>query len=210
MPLARRYFFSILAALIAGYTVILLLASLTHTNDTLTINNSDARRITFTRELQDQQLENRSRLRPKPPKKAPPPPLPKIAISQQTPSPKLTPQKIDLPKLNLTDTFKGGLLVGANVGSMAMEVIPLVRIEPTYPMRAKRMRLEGSVTLHFTINPDGSVRNVTVKNSKPKRIFDQAAVRAIKRWKFKPKMVGGKAVAQEGEQTIQFSLRGNR
>jgi len=61
------------------------------------------------------------------------------------------------------------------------------RVAPQYPRRAFQRRIEGSVTVSFTVQPDGSVADPVVTAAKPRRgIFDEAAVRAVSRWKFKP------------------------
>ena len=54
--------------------------------------------------------------------------------------------------------------------------------------------------------PDGSVSSPKVIDSKPPRVFDSSALRAIKKWKFKPKVVNGVAVEQAGSQIIEFKL----
>lgn len=61
-----------------------------------------------------------------------------------------------------------------------------------------------------TIRPDGTVFNVSVIESNPKRLFDKAAMDAMKRWKFRPKVVDGNPVEQRAKQTIEFKLGGNR
>ena len=42
--------------------------------------------------------------------------------------------------------------------------------------------------------------------AEPRRLFDRAAIRAILRWKFKPRIVDGRAVSRDAEQTIDFKL----
>lgn len=84
------------------------------------------------------------------------------------------------------------------------EVIPLVRIQPRYPPQAARRNLSGYVIVEFTIKPDGTVNKAKVVDSKPKRVFDAAALQAIKRWKFKPKLIDGKAVVQYASQKFNF------
>ena len=56
------------------------------------------------------------------------------------------------------------------------------------------------------IKPDGTVSQAKVLESMPPRMFDQAALVAIQRWKFRPKIVDGTPVSQRARQTIQFSL----
>jgi periplasmic protein TonB len=87
------------------------------------------------------------------------------------------------------------------------EAIPVFTLAPQYPRVALVDGKEGWVELSFTINPDGTVSEPTVIDSKPKRIFDRAALKAIKRWKFKPKMVDGKPVRTSATRyRIDFTL----
>ena len=62
------------------------------------------------------------------------------------------------------------------------------------------------VTVRFTITAAGTVRDAIVIDSRPPRVFDQAALRAILRWTFKPRMVNGVAVERVAIQTFDFTL----
>jgi protein TonB len=87
------------------------------------------------------------------------------------------------------------------------DVIPLVRIAPDYPPRALSRGLEGWVQVQFTITPTGQVKDPVVVNADPKNIFDDAALKAIARWRYNPKVEGGVAVERVGVQTIiRFQL----
>jgi protein TonB len=85
-------------------------------------------------------------------------------------------------------------------------VVPLVRVPPKYPARAASRHIEGWVKVEFTIQTDGSVDNAVVVASEPENIFDDAALTAIGKWKFKEKMVNGVAVSQRAVQKLQFKL----
>ena len=87
------------------------------------------------------------------------------------------------------------------------DVIPLVRINPDYPPRALQRGLEGWVQVQFTITPTGTVKDAIVVNAEPKNIFDDAALKAIARWRYNPKVEAGVAVERVGVQTvIRFQL----
>jgi protein TonB len=87
------------------------------------------------------------------------------------------------------------------------DVIPLVRIAPDYPPRALSRGLEGWVQVQFTITATGMVKDPVVVNADPKNIFDDAALKAIARWRYNPKVEGGVAVERVGVQTIiRFQL----
>lgn len=87
------------------------------------------------------------------------------------------------------------------------ELVPLIKIQPTYPHQAAVNKIEGSVTLKVTVAPDGSVRDARVIRSRPRKTFDEAAVEAVRKWKFKPKIVDGQPVEQEGQQVIDFVMK---
>lgn len=85
-------------------------------------------------------------------------------------------------------------------------VVPLVRVPPKYPPRAASRHIEGWVKIEFTIKTDGSVANAVVVGAEPADIFDDAALTAISKWKFKEKIVNGVAVPQRAVQRLQFKL----
>lgn len=69
----------------------------------------------------------------------------------------------------------------------AGNLVLIHRVEPEYPTRAIQQRITGSVTVKFTVEPDGSVSAPTVTKAEPRRgIFDDAALRAVLKWQFKP------------------------
>jgi protein TonB len=85
-------------------------------------------------------------------------------------------------------------------------VVVLSRPRPSYPRDALRNRQEGWVKLSFTVTTGGTVSNPRVVASKPRRVFDRAALQAIRKWRFKPRLVNGKAVQTTAVQVIEFNL----
>ncbi|HEU0152663.1 MAG TPA: energy transducer TonB, partial [Arenimonas sp.] len=57
---------------------------------------------------------------------------------------------------------------------------------PRYPLTAMRRKLEGQVTLEFTVQADGSVSGARVISADPPGVFDEAALVAVSRWRFEP------------------------
>ena len=86
------------------------------------------------------------------------------------------------------------------------DATPIVRIEPKFPTKAARDGIEGWVQLSFEINEVGGVENVQVINAQPKRIFDREARKALRKWKYKPKVVDCKAMRQTGL-TVQLDFK---
>ena len=77
---------------------------------------------------------------------------------------------------------------------------------PEYPREAFIKHQEGWVEVEFTVTPDGAVTNATVVGAQPTRVFNDAALRAVQRWTFKPKMDNGKAVEERMKRRIEFKL----
>ena len=113
---------------------------------------------------------------------------------------------IGLPINDGSGPYLGTLTAGQGLAGFDTDVIPVVRVPPTYPRRAKQARIEGWVTMEVLIRPDGTVSGAKVMESDPPRLFDDAAITAMERWKFRPKMVDGNPVAQRAKQTIEFKL----
>jgi protein TonB len=84
--------------------------------------------------------------------------------------------------------------------------VPLVRLEPRYPRDAELRRLEGDVVVEFVVDEAGACHSVEVVSSRPGRVFEQAAVRAIERWRFSPGTSGGRPVSVRVRQRVAFKL----
>jgi protein TonB len=89
--------------------------------------------------------------------------------------------------------------------------VPLVRVDPEYPPRARARGIEGYVDLEFTISPVGTVQNPRVIGANPAIVFDRAALQAVRRWKYNPRIEGGTPVSQQGVQVrLRFELSSSR
>ena len=95
---------------------------------------------------------------------------------------------------------------GASPSGREDEVVALYKFPPEYPRKAARSGEEGWVKIEFTITSQGEVDDPKVVASKPRRIFDRAALKAIRKWRFKPKTVDGIAVPRRAVQVIEFRL----
>ncbi len=139
--------------------------------------------------------EKKRKLPKKKPKEMKPPKMKRL--SSVLPKP----QKMN-PKMNLPDIKSllksGGPAVGGLGSVMGSGVMPLVRIEPQYPRKAAMQGIEGWVLLQFDITPAGTVSDVKVLSAKPPRIFNREAVKALRKWKYRPKIEYGKPVEQKG------------
>ncbi|GGA76061.1 hypothetical protein GCM10011369_17430 [Neiella marina] len=82
-------------------------------------------------------------------------------------------------------------------------VNPIILIEPKYPKRAAEKRKSGWVHLRFDVSTLGAVQNIRVVDSYPKRYgFEHSAGEAVKRWKYKPLWVDGKALVRKNHEVV--------
>ncbi len=100
----------------------------------------------------------------------------------------------------------------AAAGGGDREVVPLVRVEPNYPPRALQQGIEGFVDVRFTITPVGTVANTEIIQSKPPYIFDRSAIRAVRKWRYSPKIENGAPVTRPNQKVrLVFELpKGHR
>lgn len=77
-------------------------------------------------------------------------------------------------------------------------------VAPKYPPEAGRARIEGAVVLVAVIGKDGSVRDVQVESGLP--ILAQAAMDAVRQWRYKPYLLNGEPVEVASRITINFTL----
>jgi protein TonB len=82
------------------------------------------------------------------------------------------------------------------------DVMPIVRIAPDYPPAQLKSQTEGWVKVQFSIAPTGSVHDAVVVEGSPTGVFDAAALKAIARWRYNPKVEDGVPVERVGAQTI--------
>ena len=86
------------------------------------------------------------------------------------------------------------------------DVLPIVRIDPQWPREALIEGIEGYVVVEVTIGADGSVKDVRIIRSEPKRMFDRNVIRAVLKWKFKPRIINGVPVERKAIQMLEFTL----
>lgn len=62
--------------------------------------------------------------------------------------------------------------------------VPRVRLNPPYPMEAKKRWEEGCVVLQFTVRPDGKTDNFTILESNPRGLFEKSVIAAVYQWQY--------------------------
>lgn len=163
--------------------------------------------VEFIRVKRDQDTKTRNRELPKkppPPKAAPSKPKMQVADNDKPQA-----DQLDMPQPKIANGLKGGL--GPYLGGGAAsdgEVMPIVRISPQMPRKAAMRGIEGYVVVQFTVTKSGTTSDVKIVESKPPRIFNRNAKRAILKWKYKPQVVDGKPTEIQQKVRLDFKLEG--
>jgi len=159
---------------------------------------------------QESQPEIRKELPPEPEKPKEAPKMAAEDVSDSDNEPDNSPQmQVAMPSLGGEGALVHGspkMLGPIKVAKIDSALTPMMQIKPVYPSKAKRMGIEGYVTAELEVDPTGHVTEITIVKSEPEGVFDKSVYKALKRWKFRPKTVDGKAVAQKGVLTLNFTL----
>jgi protein TonB len=91
-----------------------------------------------------------------------------------------------------------------NLAEDLSEKLLLTKVQPSYPEKALRARLQGSVVLQAWIRKDGTIRDL--KLIRGPWLLGQAACEAVKQWRYKPYLLNGKSVEAQTFVTVNFSL----
>ena len=78
--------------------------------------------------------------------------------------------------------------------------------QPGYPLAARRMGWQGKVVIEVEVLADGSPGEVVVQQSSGREVLDDAALRAVRGWRFVPARIGGIAVTKRFQIPIAFNL----
>jgi len=180
------------AAVLVTTIIFLLLAAVISQQDEVRLDDDRSVDINITR-----QIEDRSQQRPedfqRPVLDQPPPPPP--VVTDPTFRPQLSAQVGAMPDFSGADLDIG---TGFNPDRDAQ---PLVRIPPQYPTQCLRSaRPLETVLVEFNVTPEGAVVSPQVINT-TNPCFNRAAIRAVERWRYQPRIVDGVAQARIGVRT---------
>lgn len=155
--------------------------------------------LDFVRLKRDESVNRKERARPEKAERPERPPTPQPTAQDQSAD-----VAIDIPLFDAALTLGGGPgLAGGGDG----DVVPMVRVNPQYPARAASRGIEGWVHLKFTVTPQGTTDEIEVVEADPRGYFETAAKNAVKRYKYKPRVEGGQALARPGiEVVLVFEL----
>jgi protein TonB len=167
-------------------------------------------KIEFVRLRKDTEVEERKRVKPQIEKPEPPPTAENVSTTERLSVIPGADLAVLAPSVDFSGAGGVGVLNPAELaasGGSDRDVLPQVRIQPDYPIQARQKGIEGWVDVQFTVGADGSVRDPFVVAAQPERIFDRAALQAVRSWKYNPKIEDGRPVERPGLQVrIRFRL----
>jgi len=78
--------------------------------------------------------------------------------------------------------------------------------EPDYPQKAREANTSGFVDLLYTVRADGTTGDITVVSAEPAGFFEDAAMTAVRKWRYEPVVREGRAVDQRVRIRIRFNM----
>lgn len=180
-----RYAFSIVIGVVVTLSLLFVMQLLIASGKQALTKPRDRAKLEFVRIKRNEALNVEDFTPEKPPK---PPETP----------PETPPQDMDnidpnAPTINVAPpTVSADISIGGPGGMNIAEgdYLPIVRVAPVYPARALSRGLEGYVDMSFTVTTTGTVRDPLVMFS-TSSLFERAAMRAVLKFKYKPRVVDG-------------------
>lgn len=196
-----RYVISIVVGSAVTVSLLFVMQLLIVTGKQALTDPRERHKLEFVRVKRNENLNVEDIIPEKPPKPPETPP--------ETPPQDMDNVNPDAPTINVAPpTVSANTDIGGPGGMNIAEgdYLPIVRVAPVYPARALSRGLEGFVDLSFTVTTTGSVEDPIVLQS-TSSLFERAAVRAVLKFKYKPRVVDGVPVSVPGVKTrISFQL----
>ena len=95
---------------------------------------------------------------------------------------------------------------GPDLAALAAQLRRTRYVAPQYPDRALNDRIGGTVTVQYVVDKKGRTTDVKVVESSPPRVFDRAAIDAIRGWRYRPAQYNGVPVEVPVRTRIRFEL----
>ena len=115
--------------------------------------------------------------------------------------------QMEMPRMN-PPTLQAEVKINLALpqGSGDADYMPLLKVAPLYPPRAAQRRLEGYVIVEYTVTRSGGVRDIRVIDARPAHVFNQAAIEAARKIKYRPRKINGESVEVPGVRN-RFTFR---
>jgi protein TonB len=196
-----RYAFSVVIGVVVTLSLLFVMQLLIATGKAALTKPRDRAQLEFVRVRRNESLNVEDFTPEKPPKPPETPP--------ETPPQDMDNIDPDAPTVNVAPPdVSANTDIGGPSGMNIAEgdYLPIVRVAPVYPARALSRGLEGYVDMEFTVTPTGTVENPIVTYS-TSSLFERAAIRAVLKFKYKPRVVDGVPVSVPGVKTrITFQI----
>jgi protein TonB len=124
--------------------------------------------------------------------------------------------KMDLPRLSfeINPKLVSGIPVAPpdvsgfyyDQGDVDQTPVPIFKMKPLYPYRARRLNITGEVKVSFVVDEYGQVSRIKIIDANPPGIFEDSVIRTLPSWKFSPGKIAGKPVAVLVVTTIEFKM----
>jgi len=112
---------------------------------------------------------------------------------------------ITIPQTSATRAIGQGMADLFDLRSLDQAPVTQFQSQPTYPFEMRRAGIEGEVMVHFIVDTNGEVREAYAQSS-THRGFENAAVFAVSKWRFRPGQKAGRAVNTRMQIPIEFKL----
>ncbi|MBU2489259.1 MAG: energy transducer TonB [Proteobacteria bacterium] len=154
---------------------------------------------------------------PAPVPRLPPPPLARPLVPVPEFSPRAIAPEVSLPvpgpleavpvpDLALAEVALPPMKTEFSSGELDEPPRALDQQPAAYPLRAKRMNVEGAVKVRFLVTALGEVRDPEIVEADPPGLFEDAVLDAVSRWRFSPGLLDGRPVATRVTVSVTFRL----
>ena len=196
-----RYGFSIVIGAVVTVGLLFIMQLLIASGNKALTESKSTHKLEFVRVKRNEDLNVDDIIPEKPPKPPETPP--------ETPPQDMDNVNPDAPTISIAPPVvqASGDIGGPGGMNIAEgDYLPIVRVAPVYPARALSRGLEGFVDLSFTVTSTGTVKDPIVLQS-TSSLFERAAIRAVLKFKYTPRVVDGVPVEVPGVKTrISFQL----
>ncbi len=130
-----------------------------------------------------------------------------IIEPEPEPEPEPIPEDVDIVLGNPEPPPVSGPLMPGIGGVTEPELIPETKVKPEYPELARKARIQGKVILQAVIRKDGTVGDIKVLKEPAADLgFAEAAIAAVKQWRYRPAMQNGRPVDVYFTVVVNFTI----
>lgn len=191
--MVARLGISLATGVVITFALLWLMQFLIATGRSAITDKAEFRFQDFIRVRQEETIEQKDRKPDKPPEVQDKP--------EDVPPPQMDSLDPTAPTVSL-GRVSVNIEVGIEGGDFAVdgEYLPIVRVEPIYPRRAQTRGIEGYCDMEFTVTRTGEVTDAVAVDCSSS-VFESASVKAVLKWKYKPRVVNGEPIDSPGVQT---------